>query len=94
MDKEKVLAQLADVWAVTDIRDDELTLNDVRDALKAAGSKHSKEFTTRRMKSLLEAGLVERREVRIGSKAGGVQYAYSPVEGKSWEDVLQYIKVN
>jgi len=93
MNKDDVLKQLAHEWAVTDIRDDELTTSDIKDALYKAGSRASKEFVSRRMKRLVDEGLVQRREVRL-AEGGGRRFAYSPVEGKTWEDVLQYIKVN
>lgn len=92
MDKEKVIQQLANAWAITDIREDELTTSEVREALKEVGSRNSREFVSRKMSSLVEQEILQRREVRV--VGGGRKYAYSPAEGKTWEDVLQYIKVN
>lgn len=91
MDKERVIQQLASAWAITDIREDELTTADMREALQAVGSRNSREFVSRKMSALMEKGLLQRREVRVNG--GGRRYAYSPAEGKTWEDVLQYIKV-
>ena len=94
MDKDKVLQQLVDAWAVTPIRDDELTIKDISEALRKAGSKHSKDFVHRRVTNLLDVGVLQRREVRVNGSSQGLSYAYSPADGKTWEDVLQYIKVN
>lgn len=92
MDKEKVLAQLSREWCVLPPREDELTARDIMNALKSVGSLNSKEYVYRKLKDLCDQEILQKRQaLRSG---GGKITAYSPAEGKSWEDVLQYIKVN
>jgi len=92
MEKDKLLAQLSQEWCISKPRDDELTARDIMDALKAVGSLNSKEYVYRKLKDLCDQELLQKRPaLRNG---GGKITAYSPAEGKTWEDVLQYIKVN
>ena len=92
MDKERVLKALADEWRTEAVREDEFTTNDMRDILKDVGSDSGKHIVYDKLGKMVADGILSVRKARR-KQAGGNVNAYSPAEGKTWEDVLQYIKV-
>jgi len=92
MDKERVLKALADEWRTEAVRDDEFTTSDMREMLKVNGSDNSKDFVYQKLGRMVADNILSVRRAKQ-KQAGGSVNAYSPAEGKTWEDVLQYIKV-
>ena len=93
MDKEKVLIMLAKEWGVLPIQENELSTRDILEAIHKSGAEASEGHVQRQLKKIIQEGLLTKRGVKSHS-AGGHLNVYSPVEGKTWEDVLQYIKVS
>lgn len=91
MDKNEVLQQLAEEWNQEAVREDELTVIETSRFLKDAGMEMSTSYVGRKMKKLVDDGVLKSRTAKRNG-VGGTIHAYSPVEGKTWEDVLQYIK--
>lgn len=92
MDKNEVLKALAHEWGIEEVKENEFTRNDMLQMMKDAGYDVSENYVGKKIKSLTEAGILQGRSAK--RPFGGKVNAYSPAEGKSWEDVLQYIKVS
>lgn len=91
MDKEKVLEQLAKAWGAFPQQDNELSARNIFDAIELAGGTISMGHVQKNMKKLMEEGWLSGRRINAHA-SGGKMHVYSPAEGKTWEDVLQYIK--
>lgn len=89
--KDDVLNALAEEWGLTDATDDEFTQSDLEEALRATKSVVSSSTISRKLSIMADEGIIEHREVRAAT-TGGRCKAYKPAEGKTWDDVLQYIK--
>lgn len=89
MDKDAVIAQLASEWNMEPVRDDEIT---VKDFVEFGIIDLSADTIRNRLDRLEKEGILKKRQARNQSESGGHCSAYSVVEGKTWEDVLQYIK--
>jgi len=90
--KNAVLMALAEEWGIHDVKEDEFTRNELDAMLKEVGSEISPAHIQRKLKALVTDGVLTSRSARIPG-GGGRCNAYKPAEGKTWEDVLQYIKV-
>ena len=91
MDKEKVLEQLAKAWGDFPQQDNELSGRDIIDAIELAGATASIGHIQKQTTKLVNEGWLSARKTNSHS-SGGTMRIYSPVEGKTWEDVLQYLK--
>lgn len=88
MDKNAVLKQLIDEWNQDPLQEDEFTIKDLEE-LPELNLK--KDAIRNRLESLISGGVLKKRLVRNPYSSGNCS-AYSVAEGKTWEDVLQYIK--
>ena len=89
--KEAVINALAKEWHTGIQTENEFTTSDMSRALSQTGTSLSRGEISRKMKKLIDDGVLQSRRVKRKDGSGSCN-AYSPVEGKSWEDVLQYIK--
>ena len=91
MDKEKVLNELAEAWGMLPQQENELTSGDILQYFSEQGFILSLGYIQRKLKTLADQKMLQYRII-MSSSGGGNTKAYSPVNGKTWEDVLQYIK--
>jgi hypothetical protein len=89
MDKDAVIKILTKEWNREPVREDEMTINDFVEFSKPKTV--SREVIRKELEGIVDAGLLVVREAKMVGVAGTCN-AYSLAEGKSWEDVLQYIK--
>jgi len=92
VNKEEVLMELSKLWTADAVRDDELTKAEIMESIIKIGGKVSKSYIERRLIEMCDEGIMGRRSAKRRSGVGGKCFAYSPAEGKTWEDVLQYLK--
>jgi predicted transcriptional regulator len=93
MDKEKVLRILAKEWGVLPQQEDEFSTKDILEAIRELGAVASEGHIQRKLKKVIQEGFLTKRAIKSHA-GGGHMNVYSPAEGKTWEDVLQYIKVS
>jgi len=91
MEKDKILTQLAKEWGQFPQQENELTVTDIIEAISGAGATASEAHIQRKLKKLVKENLLVSRKINSHS-GGGQRWVYSPVEGKTWKDVLQYLK--
>lgn len=91
MDKEEVLKQLAKAWGDFPQQENELSGRDILEAIELAGATVSIGHIQKQMRKLMDEGWVSSRKINSHASGGNMQI-YSPAEGKTWEDVLQYLK--
>ena len=89
--KEEVLRMLAKAWSCDNVREDEFTVADFVRILNSVGKKIGKSHIQRKLKDMVDAGKLKVRSAKNPATKATCN-AYSPPEGKSWEDVLQYLK--
>ena len=92
VNKEEVLTTMSKLWADDAVRDDELTKIEIINAVTEIGGSVSASYIDRRLIKMCDEGIMGRRSAKRRTGVGGKCYAYSPAEGKTWEDVLQYLK--
>ena len=93
MDKERVLRMLAKEWGVLPIQENELSTRDILEAIHKSGAEASDGHIQRQLKKVIKEGLLTKRAVKSHA-GGGHMIVFYPAQGKTWEDVLQYIKVS
>ena len=82
---------LANAWSCELVREDEFIVNDFENILAQAGLDLCKSHIQRKLKDAVDAGMLKARTAK-NPLSKGTCNAYNPPEGKSWEDVLQYLK--
>ena len=89
MDKDAIIAQLTNEWNMEPVRENEIT---IRDLTESGRINLSSDAIRNRLDKLEKDGVLKKRQARNQSDTGAHCSAYSVAEGKTWEDVLQYIK--
>ena len=89
--REEILKSLAKEWGILPQQENEFTVKELIKTIGSLGYEGSDGHITRQIKKCVSAGIVQLRSIK-SHKGGGHQNAFSPADGKTWEDVLQYLK--
>lgn len=93
MDRGNILEMLAKEWGTLPQQDNEFSANEIHEFITKAGYVTNFDMIKKRLRSLEGQGILTTRGITAAG-SGGRRYLYSPADGKTWEDVLQYIKVS
>jgi len=89
--REEILITLARTWGILPKQANEFTTNEIIKVIENLGYEGGQTHIQRQVKECTDAGLLQARKIK-SHEGGGNQNAFSPADGKTWEDVLQYLK--
>jgi len=89
--REEILTMLAKEWGILPKQPNEFTTTEIAETMEKIGYEGGQTHIQRQVKGCVDAGFIQSRTIKSHG-GGGQQKAFSPVDGKTWEDVLQYLK--
>lgn len=89
--KTEVLRALTEEWGCLPPKENEMVVKEFEAILNQIGMDLHRSTISTKLSNMISKGMLQDRWAQ--NPGGGSRIkAYSPAEGKEWEDVLQYIK--
>jgi len=89
--KDEVLRALVQEWGLTEPKENEMTVKELVDIMNMSDHTTDTSNIYNNLAKMVDQGILQNRWAK-NPHGGSRLKAYSPAEGKTWEDVLQYIR--